>query len=728
MLLVRALQLVLDEVSRHRVDVVVELDCEDARRPRPLPARRARRPLRVAARKNPRTAALFTRKDSIRRGPCDGREEAGPHSGEPAVKLLAAIAVALVFPASALAGDARLVTQEVPLGAGARTLASARPPLRPRRSQLARAGRRALSHALGRRPLDRVAARAARAVRRAGRGTPEGRSALQWRLGNPTGSGRRTRSSTDFAAASTRLRAHFVRSTVPSVPARTLSIAGSPAIVPRARWGADEEILRAGRAFAPALRLAVVHHTAGANGYTAAQAAAIVRGIEVYHVKGNGWNDIGYNFLVDRFGHGVRGSRRRRRAERDRRARRGVQHRHRRHRAARQLRERGADRMAQQTRSRSCSRGASTSRTSIRSRRSSYTSGGNAKFRAGKVGDAARGLGPPRHRAERVPGRTRLRAAACARAARSRRLGLPKLYAPAVSGSLGGLGPLQARLSSALPWTVHGRPTPRARRRDRHRRGRERRLDVGCHVRGADRRTRGRSSAGADVRPAVGTIGQVATSLTMTGAQAKPATFTPNGDGQADSTVISYTLSLASTVTATLRRRGRDTARDAVRRAEEGRRQSFRFTATGVAGRSVLGRAEREARRADVTANAVVPIVVDRRSRRSRSRRPSSRRTGTATRRSSTFSFVLAAARARQARSQGRSSCTKAISEPARRTLGWDGARCPTGSTQRCSRPPGLSALATCRPRGSPHRHEAARVPAALEGAAPLHRRTSRRP
>jgi len=54
--------------------------------------------------------------------------------------------------------------------------------------------------------------------------------------------------------------------------------------------------------YAPAIRFAIVHHTAGTNDYTQAQSAAIVRGIQLFHVKSNGWNDIGYNYLVDRFG------------------------------------------------------------------------------------------------------------------------------------------------------------------------------------------------------------------------------------------------------------------------------------------------------------------------------------------------------------------------------------------------------------------------------------------
>ncbi|RZU74200.1 N-acetylmuramoyl-L-alanine amidase [Micromonospora kangleipakensis] len=76
----------------------------------------------------------------------------------------------------------------------------------------------------------------------------------------------------------------------------------TPKVVTRAEWKADESIVTEPPTYGATVKAFFVHHTAGTNDYSCADSAAIVRGIEVYHVKSNGWNDIGYNFLVDKCG------------------------------------------------------------------------------------------------------------------------------------------------------------------------------------------------------------------------------------------------------------------------------------------------------------------------------------------------------------------------------------------------------------------------------------------
>ena len=81
-----------------------------------------------------------------------------------------------------------------------------------------------------------------------------------------------------------------------------------PAIISRAQWGADEGLktfngsCSGNASYAEKLRAGTLHHTAGSNSYTAAQSAGIMRADYAYHVKVNGWCDIGYNFVVDKFG------------------------------------------------------------------------------------------------------------------------------------------------------------------------------------------------------------------------------------------------------------------------------------------------------------------------------------------------------------------------------------------------------------------------------------------
>ena len=74
-----------------------------------------------------------------------------------------------------------------------------------------------------------------------------------------------------------------------------------PEIVTRSEWGANESWRSGSPDYAP-VKMAFVHHTDSGNDYTAAEAPAVVRGVYAYHAKSLHWSDVGYNFLIDRYG------------------------------------------------------------------------------------------------------------------------------------------------------------------------------------------------------------------------------------------------------------------------------------------------------------------------------------------------------------------------------------------------------------------------------------------
>jgi len=457
------------------------------------------------------------------------------------LKLVAAIAAAtaLAAPAAARAGDVAMRVQDVPVGA--RGLSAAVTPIHFNMLGIHWIGSGSVQyrvHRLHGRWQAWVAADA------------DGGATGRWHDGNLdwTGAsdGFRFRRSGEVRA----LRAYELWSRVTTKPVRRPASAGAPAIVPRSGWGADEEIVRAKPLYAPAVRLAVVHHTAGTNTYTRAQAPAIVRGIEVYHVQGNGWNDIGYNFLIDRYGTVYEG------------------------------RGGGIDKNVVGAHAEGFNSGTAgvslignyAAATPPKAQQDAlvkllawrldvahvdplstvvYTSGGNAKFARGKLVtlraiSGHRDTGPsecPGNGAYvLLPGIAKSVAAT----------GLPKLYAPTVAGALGGPVRFQARLSSALPWTVT--VVDQLRRVVATGSGKGATVDWTWSSLLAGKGLFTWTISAPGVLAATGTIGigrplPAAPPFSLTNVAATPLVITPNADGSNDSTTIGFTLGVDSNVT-----------------------------------------------------------------------------------------------------------------------------------------------------------------------------------
>ena len=457
------------------------------------------------------------------------------------------IGLALAVPAHASAQEATIVSRDVPL-AGERALASASPPARfelvgihwrgPGTVQF-----RTRSTAGRWSPWEDAAPEA---EDRPDAGTAERARANGWRLGNPWWVGPSDRIEYRQRGRVSRLRAWFVSSPDSGVPARTLQVAGAPAIVPRRGWNADEKIRRAGPSFAATIRLAIVHHTAGANGYTAAQAPAIVKAIQLYHVKGNGWNDIGYNFLVDRFGtvyEGRYGGIERNvvgaHAEGFNTGSAGVA----------VLGEYGS--LAVTAKARSSLAALLAWRLDLAhvdpATTQSIISGGNARFGAGLPVFLRTVSG------HRDTGFTDCPGAALYGLLNSiggevSRTGLPKLYAPTVTGTVPGLVRFRARLSEPLPWTVDVYDT--AGNAVASSPGSGANVDWTWDARAT---VPGSYTymirSDESVLAAQGTIGGAGDlALTIAGLSVDPETVSPNGDSVSDSTTVTYTLSSPANV------------------------------------------------------------------------------------------------------------------------------------------------------------------------------------
>jgi len=366
-----------------------------------------------------------------------------------------------------------------------------------------------------------------------------------WQIGDPWWVGASDRIETRTVGRVSRVRVYLVWSPELRVPFRVPSATVAPTIVPRLSWGADEAIRRNQPSYADAVRFSVVHHTAGRNGYSRAEAAAIVKGIQLYHVKGNGWNDIGYNFLVDRFGTVYEG------------------------------RFGGTERNVVGAHAQGFNTGSvgiavlgtySGAAPSQEAQEAvadliawrldlahvdptglfNFISGGSNRFPSGTPVLMRAVSGHRDTGFTECPGDAfyaRLNALAAA----AGRTGLPKIYEPRLEAGEG-IFRFRARLSASQPWVVT--VTRQAGGEVARGSGSGTTVDWTWDSASAPRGSYRWSISAGSARPATGPlrVGGVAAPLAVE-ASAAPASLTPNGDGQADTTVVSFRLGAAANVT-----------------------------------------------------------------------------------------------------------------------------------------------------------------------------------
>jgi hypothetical protein len=473
----------------------------------------------------------------------ENREEQAFHAGTIVLRMrkltaVAALGAALVAPALARAGDVAMRVQDVPLGA--RVLAAAPRPAHFNMLGLHWQGPGSVAYR-----VHRLHGAWGGWVAADSDGDRTGRwhdGGLDW-----TGAADAIRFRTSGRV--TRLRAYELWSRVTTAAPRVLASASQPAIVSRAQWHANEEIVRAKPVYAPSIRLAIVHHTAGTNSYSPAQAAAIVRGIQVYHVEGNGWNDIGYNFLVDRYGTVYEG------------------------------RGGGITRNVVGAHAEGFNAGtvgvalignfmSATPPPAMQAAlvkllawrldvahvdplsTVAYVSGGNLKYRPGRTVvlraiSGHRDTGP-----SECPGNAAY-ALLPSLAKRVAATGLPKLYTPTAVGVLGGPIRFQARLSAALAWTVTVADRTGKAVATGHGTGKT--VDW-TWPSPAGRAFYSWTISAPGIRVATGTIGTGVPapqpSPTITGVTLSPATVAPSADGSNGTMTVGFTLGAAAQVSA----------------------------------------------------------------------------------------------------------------------------------------------------------------------------------